>query len=113
MEIPPQVQAQLMQFQQFQQQLQMIILQKQGVEAELNETKKALEELEKSSAEEVYKLVGGLFVKRKKDEVINELKEKLETLELRLKTLQKQEDKLKEKLEEIQKKLQSVIPAAQ
>ncbi|WP_456472175.1 prefoldin subunit beta [Methanocaldococcus sp.] len=113
MEIPPEIQAQLVQLQQFQQQLQMIILQKQNVEAELNECKKALEELNKSSSEEVYKLVGGLFIKRKKDEVIKELNEKIETLELRLKTLEKQEEKLKEKLKELQEKLQKAIPAAQ
>jgi prefoldin beta subunit len=88
-------------------------MQKQSVETELKESKKALEELEKCPSDEVYKLVGGLFVKRKKDEIKKELEEKVETLELRVKTLEKQEEKLQSRLKELQTKLQKMIPTAQ
>lgn len=104
MELPPQIQAQLMQLQQLQQQLQMILMQKQSVETELKECKKALEELEKSSSDEVYKLVGGLFVKRKKEDVKKELEEKVETLELRVKNIREARRKITVKIKRTSRK---------
>ena len=76
MELPANVQNQLVQFQQLQQQLQIVILQRQQVESQIKDIKKALEEMEKSPSEEVYKMSGGILVKRNKKEVEKELKER-------------------------------------
>ncbi|MET1123940.1 MAG: prefoldin subunit beta [Archaeoglobaceae archaeon] len=106
-ELPPAVQNLVAQLQQLQQQLQAVVTQRVNVESMLRETEQAIEELEKSDAEYVYKAVGSVLVKASKEEVLKELKEKKETYEIRIKTLQRQEEKLRERFAETQKKLQS------
>lgn len=74
------------------------------------ESEKALEELKKAKdKEEVFKIVGPVLVKSTKSELIKELGEKKETAELRLKSLEKQEEMLRKKLEENQKKLEGLF----
>jgi len=109
MELPPNVQNQLMQFQQLQQQLQMIIYQKQQFETQLKEMEKAIEEMNKSGSDEVFKMAGGILVKRNKDEVKEELSEKMETMQLRITTFEKQEEKMQKRYTELQENLQKVI----
>ncbi|WP_461865545.1 prefoldin subunit beta [Thermococcus sp.] len=108
--IPPQVQAMLGQLESYQQQLQLVIQQKQKVQIELNDAKKALEEIEKINSEApVYKTVGTLIVRTKKDEALKELKEKVETLEVRLNALDRQEKKLNAKLKELTQQIQAAL----
>ncbi|WP_258084613.1 prefoldin subunit beta [Thermococcus thermotolerans] len=108
--IPPQVQAMLGQLENYQGQLQLVIQQKQKVQLELTEAKKALEELEKvDDGTVIYKTVGTLIVKTDKAKAIEELKEKVETLEVRLNALERQEKKLNEKLKELTAKIQSAL----
>ena len=118
MELPPQVQEQLVRLQQLQQTLQSVSSQKQQLELELNETDKALTELEKSTDETpVYKSVGSILVKSNRQTLLVELKERKELLTTRVTVLGKQEDRTKERLKEIQEKLQERLqgprPAAQ
>jgi len=108
-ELPPQVQNMLSQLQQIQQQLQAVISQKVQIEALIRETDDALKELEKSKSEEVYKAVGNILVKSDKSEVVKELTEKKETYEVRIKTLERQEEKLRERLTEMQRKIQGML----
>ena len=117
-ELPPQVQEQLVRLQQLQQTLQSVSSQKQQLELELNETDKALTELEKSTDETpVYKSVGSILVKSNRQTLLVELKERKELLTTRVTVLGKQEDRTKERLNEIQEKLQERLqgprPAAQ
>jgi len=108
--IPPQVQAMLGQLESYQQQLQLVIQQKQKVQLELTEAKKALEELENvEDGTVIYKTVGTLIVKTDKEKALAELKEKVETLEVRLNALERQEKKLNEKLKELTAKIQSAL----
>ena len=108
--IPPQVQAMLGQLESYQGQLQLVIQQKQKVQLELNDAKKALEEIEKVEGETViYKTVGTLVVKTTKEKALEELKEKVETLEVRLNALERQEKKLNEKLKELTAQIQSSL----
>ena len=95
----------LEQAQVYQQQIQGLIAQKETMKMQLLEMKKALEELEKSKETEVFKLSGPVLIKEKKAEVEKDLKEKVEGLDVRVKTLQKSEDRIKEKIEELRKKL--------
>ncbi len=108
--IPPQVQAMLGQLESYQQQLQLVIQQKQKVQLELTEAKKALEEIEKvDDGTTIYKTVGTLIVKTDKAKAVEELKEKVETLEVRLNALERQEKKLNEKLKELTAQIQSAL----
>jgi len=108
--IPPQVQALLGQLESYQQQLQLVIQQKQKVQVDLNDAKKALEEVEKVEENiPIYKTVGTLIVKTSKDKAVKELKEKIETLEVRLNALTRQEQKLNEKIKELTQKIQSML----
>jgi len=105
--LPPQVQEQLIRLQQLQQTLQSVVAQKQQLELELNETDRALSELEKSTDDTpVYKSVGSILVKSNRQSLIAELKEKKELLTTRVTVLGKQEERTRERLKEIQEKLQ-------
>jgi len=76
----------------------------------LRDTEQALQELEKIGEDApVYKAVGNILVKEKKEDVVKELTEKKETYEIRIKTLQRQEEKLRERFAETQKKLQGML----
>jgi len=109
-DLPPQVQNQLRQLQQFQQQLEITVQQRLQIDVRLRETENALEELNKLEENApVYKSVGNLIIKADKEKLIKKLQEEKETLEVRKKTLESQESKLKEKIEELQKKLQEAL----
>ena len=106
-ELPPQLQEQLVRLQQLQQTLQSVVTQKQQVELELNESDKALAELEKSTDETpVYKSVGSILVKSNRQTLLTELKERKELLTTRVTVLGKQEERTRERLKEVQDKLQ-------
>ena len=77
------------------------------------ELDKALEELKKATTEDVYKAVGPILIKSTKKDLEKELSEKKETLELRLKSLQKQEDRIKEKLKGVQEKFEDFLKSSQ
>lgn len=73
----------------------------------MNETDKALAELEKSTDETpVFKSVGSILVKSNRQNLMTELKERKELLTTRVTVLGKQEDRTKERLKEVQEKLQ-------
>ncbi len=109
-QIPPQIQQQLVQFQQVQQQAQTVGTQKIQMEMQLKEIEKTLEELEKINADsDIYKSVGPLLIKSEKNDVKEELKEKKEVLGLRVKTIQRQEEKILTKLKEMQQKIQDAM----
>lgn len=84
------------------QNLQNILYQKQSFQIELNESKTALEELEKSK-DDVYKIIGQLMIKTDKDKIKKELEDKEKMLELRLNSLEKQEKNFMEKIEDLRK----------
>ena len=109
-ELSPQLRHQLAQFQQVQQQAQALATQKQQLELTALETKRALEELEKLREDAVvYKSVGSILVKADREELKRELGEQKETLELRVKTIGRQEERVLERLREMRERLQEVL----
>ncbi|UCE97045.1 MAG: prefoldin subunit beta [Candidatus Bathyarchaeota archaeon] len=105
-ELPPQVQERLLRLQQLQQNLQAILAQKQRVELELTETEQALVELEALTEKAViYKSIGSLLVKSRKNKVEVGLKEQKELLDTRVEVLGKQEERLRKQLNQLQGKL--------
>ncbi len=112
-EIPPQVQNQLAQLQQVQQQAQALATQKAQVTSALNETEMALEELSKLGDDVViYKNVGQLLIKGERDSVATELTEKKDTMELRVRTLEKQGERIQKRFQQLQEQLRSAIGGA-
>lgn len=108
--LPPQVQNLVAQLQQVQQQLQMVITQKAQIEALLEETRQALNELQNvDDATPIYKTVGSILVKETKEKIIKELKEKSDSYDIRIKTLTRQEERLRERFAELQKKIQTLL----
>jgi prefoldin beta subunit len=113
-EIPPWLREQLTRLQQLQQNLQAILMQKQQLEAESVEIEKATEELKKSEQDEVvYKSVGPLLIRTKKDDTLKELDEKKDLSNTRLVVLGKQETRVKENLKEVENKINEMIRMGQ
>jgi prefoldin beta subunit len=109
-EIPPWLREQLARFEQLQQSLQAILVQKQQVEFEAAEVEKALDELKKTDqAEPVYKSAGSVLVRVKRDDLIKELEEKKELANTRLLVLGKQESRLRENIKELQTKIDEAV----
>jgi prefoldin beta subunit len=84
--------------------LQQILLQKHAFQMELSETNTALSEIENAN-DEVYKIVGQLMIRGEKSKIKDELLNKQKIIDLRLKSLEKQESSLTEKLEKIRDEL--------
>ena len=109
-QIPPMVQEQLMKLQQTQQNLQMILAQKQQLEMEQLETEKALEELNKANDDDaVFKHAGTILIKSNKKDLLEELEERKELAKTKASLLTKQEEKLKTSLKELETKIQEMI----
>ncbi len=107
-EIDKETARQIQELQILEQNMQNLLLQKQAFMLELNETNNALEEL-KNSKDDVYKLVGQIMIKSKKDDVEKDLGNKKNVIDLRVKAIEKQEELIREQLtkrrDEIIKKL--------
>ena len=109
-QIPPVVQEQLAKLQQTQQNLQMIMAQKQQLELEQLETEKALAELNKANDDDaVFKHAGTILIKSNKKDLIEELEEKKELAKTKASLLAKQEERLKTGLKEQETKIQEMI----
>ena len=95
--------AKINQLSMLEQNLQNLALQKQQFQNQNLEIESALTELEGS--EETFKIIGNLMVKVTKDKLKNDLSSKKETTQLRIKTLEKQEDKFREKTKALQEEV--------
>ncbi len=113
-EISPQLQNQIAQYQNLQQQLQVLASQRVQLEAKLREVESTLEELGKVSADTpVYKSIGMLLVRQDDREALKkELEEHKETLTIRVKSLQKQEKSLSERYNDLAGKIQTALGGA-
>ena len=108
--MPPWLQEQIMKMQQSQQSLQSVMTQKQHLDIEKAETEKALEELKKvADGDAVFKQAGTVLIKSKKQELIDELEERIEMTKTRSTVLEKQETRLKETLKEQETKITEMM----
>jgi prefoldin beta subunit len=109
-ELPPQIQNQLAQLQQLQQQAQAVMTKKTQIEGLIRETEAALKELEKSSDDAViYKSVGELLFRAEKPKLVEELKERKDMMDLRLKTMAKQEERIQGRFTQLQEQLKQAL----
>ena len=111
--VPPKVQNQIAMIQQVQQQLGTIIQQKAQYEMMAKEARKAEEELGGISGEsDVYVTIGTVMMKQDRDKVIADLTEKVETFDLRIKSLERQEKALSTKFEQLQAQIKGALEGA-
>ena len=105
--LTPMLRQKIEQAQRLQSELEAIVAQRYQLEVTLKEVEKSLEELEGLPEDApIYKSVGSILVRvESKEKIKKELEEKKETLELRIKTVMKQQELLEKKLKEIQEDL--------
>ncbi|PIN98334.1 MAG: hypothetical protein COT90_04715 [Candidatus Diapherotrites archaeon CG10_big_fil_rev_8_21_14_0_10_31_34] len=89
-------------------QLMQLSSQKQQLQFQTKMLKDALEEISKTKEEKVLKAVGNIMIQTPVTEVKKELAEEVEAMELRLKTVQKQEDISIDKMNKLKKKIEAV-----
>lgn len=89
------------QLQVMEQNLQGLMQQRQAFQAQLMEVENALSEVTGAKAP-VYKIVGSIMISAEKETLKKDLTSRKEVLDLRLKSIQKQEDAMKEKAEALQ-----------
>lgn len=87
----------------YRQQLMFVSQQKQQFQIQVNVFENTIKELENTKEAKVYKGTGNIFILSDKEEVLKQTKENLETIQLRLKTLEKQESEIIKKLNEFSK----------
>ena len=102
--ISKETQEKIQQLQIFEQNLQNLLLQKQAFQFELNETENALNEVKKTK-DEIYKLIGQVMLKANKNDIEKELQQKKDILNLRIKSIEKQESQFKEETEKIRQEV--------
>jgi len=113
--IPPAMQQRILRLQQLQQTLSVLLGERQRLDAELAEINNALSELVKVGDDaKVFKNVGPVLVEAKREGLKNELTERKELNETRLRILEKQEKRTRDQLDSLQKELQKSLsqPAA-
>ena len=114
MALPAKLQNDLKQFQRLQQDLSTVAQQRLQIDLKLRETSHTLDEL-KTLADDVpiYRPIGGLLARAKnRKEVEDLLTEEKETLEVRVKALERQENHLKERYTTMQRELSEALQAA-
>jgi prefoldin beta subunit len=108
--LSPKVQNQIAMLQQMQQQMQTIGAQKAQYEMAVREAKRAIEELNDVADDApVFMSVGTVMMEKKKEDVLKNLNDKIETLELRIKSLEKQEGMLSGKFEQLQGQIKQAL----
>jgi prefoldin beta subunit len=112
--LPAKLQNDLKQFQRIQQELSNVAQQRLQFDMKLREVVHTFDELKTLSDDAaIYRPIGGLLVKAKgKAEVEGILTDEKETLEVRLKSLERQESHLKEKYTQMQKELTEALDKA-
>jgi prefoldin beta subunit len=103
MEVSKETEQKISQLQMFEQSLQNFLGQKQQFQIQLVEVESALNEL--SNTDKAYKIVGNIMVEADKNELKADLQSKKEMLELRIKSMEKQEAQVREKASKLQSEI--------
>jgi len=113
-ELSPKLQNQINQYQQLQQQLQMVMAQRNQYSLQLDEVQRSLDELAKTGPDTTtYRNVGSLLIKVDKlDDLKKELEESKDTLGIKIKSLERQENQLKERFTSLRTELQTALQSA-
>ncbi|MDD4353131.1 MAG: prefoldin subunit [Candidatus Nanoarchaeia archaeon] len=108
-DVPKEAEQDVIKLQQYQQQFQMLNMQKQNLQSQLIEMEHSMGELKKLGNQETYEIVGTIMIKKDKEELITSLAEKIQSSELRDSVISKQIDKISQKMTETQAKIMKMI----
>ncbi len=100
-------QEKITQLQMLEQNMQNTSMQKQQLNSQLIEMDSALKEL--GNTTKAYKIVGNIMVSAEKSSLESEIKQKKDLLELKIKTLEKQEERFREKAQSLQEEVMKKI----
>lgn len=104
---PQELQEKLVEFERGRGQLSMLSSQKQQLETQREMLGESSKELEKSTEKKVFKAMGALLIQKETADVKKELNDQVESIELRLKSVAKQESTLVEKLNKLRVEIES------
>ena len=93
------------------QNLQSLLAQKQTIQMEQSEIENALEELSQKP-EEVYKVLSGIMIKSSAEKILEELKEKKKLFDLRITSIEKQENLIESKANTLREEISKVLETA-
>lgn len=113
MEIPQDVQRDIVNFQALQNQLNVLQAQLAQMDAELRTISEALSALESSEDDFAYRAVGPVIVRERKSVLVAELKERKEAVEVRKKALEKKVKQVEAKLVELKRKIEAALSKIQ
>ncbi len=113
MELPQDVQRDIVNFQALQNQFNVIQSQLAQIEAELRSISDAVSALENSEDEFAYKAVGPILVRERKSVLLAELNDRKETLEIKKQSLSKKAKQIEGKLLELKKKIEGALASLQ
>jgi len=99
----------IMEFERNRQQLINVSMQKQQFQMQLSALEAALAELKESSEEKVFKIIGPIMIEKNSKDMKKELEEAKESIDLRIKTLTKQEELLIKTLNKLKAKIEGKI----
>ena len=108
MDMDQETQKKIQGLQMLEQGYQNIVFQKQSFQVEVNETNTALSEVEKSKPD-VFRVLGQVMVKADKNSLKKELKEKADLLNLRMKTVERQELQMREEIERLRSEIMDKV----
>ena len=103
MEVSKETEQKISQLQMFEQSLQTFLGQKQQFQIQLVEIESALNELD--DADKAYKIIGNIMVESSKNELKADLQSRKEMLELRIRTMEKQESQVRERASKLQSEI--------
>ena len=101
MENSKETENKISQLQMLEQNVQNILIQKQTFQSQMIEIDNALEELEKTKGNS-YKIVGAVMISASKDDLKKDLDSKKEIVNLRINSIEKQENQLKDRASKLQ-----------
>jgi len=108
--LPPGAQEKVEELKDLQETAQELAVQKSEAETELTDSQNALEELEDIDEDTtMYREVGELLIKTDYAEARENLEEKVDDLEIRVETLERQEERIQEQFEDLQEELQEML----
>jgi len=112
-ELSETLRAEIRRYQDLVEKLRLIATNRQQIQLQLAEINEALRELSGvDDSAPVYKVAGSIIVAKKKNDVVNELNNLKESLEIRIKSLERQEELLKDQLKELERKLAKKLGGA-
>lgn len=106
-ELQKETEQKIGQLQMLEQNMQASLMQKQQFQTQLIEIESALSELKNTNT--AYKIVGNIMINSTKENLVTDLNQKKEMFELRIKSLEKQEEQFKAKAKKLQEELLTEI----